>query len=71
MASMLFLQLPKEDRMMTPTAHTPAAVRAHSTPDPEVPPPTPEKDPPPDDMPMPEHAPIEEPTPPRAPVKTR
>lgn len=43
--------------------------RAHTTPEPDMPPPQPEKEPPPDEMPMPDHAPIEEPTPPRAPVK--
>ena len=43
--------------------------RAHSTPDPEVPPPQPEKDPPPDNMPVPDHAPIEEPTPKAPPLK--
>jgi protein TonB len=42
----------------------------HSTPDPDVPPPSPEKDPPPDHQPTPEHAPIEEPEPPKPAVKT-
>jgi protein TonB len=45
-------------------------IRAHSTPDPETPPPQPEKDPPPDNTPLPEQAPIEEPTPPKPPIKT-
>ena len=44
-------------------------IRTHSTPDPDVPPPQPEKDPPPDNTPLPEQAPIEEPTPPQPPVK--
>ncbi|WP_229217918.1 hypothetical protein [Rugamonas apoptosis] len=44
--------------------------RAHSTPEPDIPPPKPEKEPPPDEMPSPDHAPIEEPTPPRAPIQT-
>jgi hypothetical protein len=44
--------------------------RMHSTPDPDVPPPQPEKDPPPDNHPLPEHAPIEEPEPPKPAVKT-
>jgi protein TonB len=36
-------------------------VRAHQTPDPETPPPTPEKEPPPDIQPVPEAPPVEEP----------
>jgi len=43
--------------------------RAHSTPDPEVPPPEPEKDPPPDNTPLPDLPPIEEPEPPQPPIK--
>ena len=46
-----------------------AGVRAHSTPDPDVPPPQPEKDPPPDNMPVPDQAPIEEPEPKAPPIK--
>lgn len=55
------------------TGSTPIAVpvwRAHTTPEPDMPPPKPEKEPPPDEMPSPEHAPIEEPTPPRTPIQT-
>ena len=36
-----------------------AFIRAHTTPEPDVPPPEPEKDPPPDDTPLPETPPIE------------
>jgi hypothetical protein len=46
-------------------------IQAHSTPDPETPPPEPENDPPPDNMPMPETPPIEEPTFPRPPIQAR
>jgi hypothetical protein len=42
-------------------------LRAHSTPDPEVPPPDPRPDP--DDVPAPARAPVEEPTLPAVPVK--
>ncbi|GJI98355.1 hypothetical protein RugamoR57_50730 [Duganella caerulea] len=52
----------KEDRPMN--------TRAHTTPEPDMPPPQPEKDPPPDNMPLPDHAPIEEPQPKQPPVKT-
>jgi protein TonB len=55
--------------MNTPLT-TPRTLHAHSTPEPDMPPVEPEKDPPPDNTPMPEHAPIEEPTPPKVPVKT-
>lgn len=48
----------------------PARLRGHSTPEPDVPPPKPEKDPPPDNLPLPEHPPVEEPTPPKAPIRT-
>jgi hypothetical protein len=44
--------------------------RMHSTPDPDVPPPQPEKEPPPDHAPQPEHTPIEEPEPPKPPMQT-
>jgi hypothetical protein len=44
---------------------------AHTTPEPDIPPPEPQKDPPPDNTPLPEHAPVEEPTPPKIPVKTQ
>jgi hypothetical protein len=47
-----------------------AGQRAHTTPEPDMPPPKPEKDPPPDNMPMPDQAPIEEPHPPQPPIKT-
>lgn len=40
---------------------------AHSTPDPELPPPQPT--PTPDDVPAPTHAPVEEPEPPVPPIK--
>lgn len=43
--------------------------RAHTTPEPDMPPPTPETDPPPDNMPLPDQAPIEEPKPPEPPIK--
>jgi len=59
-----------EERAMTRTAHDKPAQQAHSTPEPDMPPPKPEKDPPPDNMPLPEQAPIEEPTPPQPPIKT-
>ncbi|NRR28752.1 hypothetical protein HSX11_01005 [Oxalobacteraceae bacterium] len=48
----------------------PPALRAHITPEPDEPPPKPEKDPPPHEQPLPEQAPIEEPTPPAPPIKT-
>ena len=41
--------------------------RAHSTPDPETPPPDPRQDP--DDVPAPERAPVREPDAPEPPVK--
>jgi protein TonB len=41
--------------------------RAHSTPDPDVPDPTPA--PVPDDVPSPAHAPVEEPRAPQPPIK--
>lgn len=44
------------------------ALRAHSTPDPDLPDPTPS--PMPDDVPPPTHAPVEEPTLPTPPIKT-
>jgi hypothetical protein len=47
----------------------PMNIRAHSTPEPDMPPPQPEKDPPPDNMPMPDQAPIEEPQPKQPPLK--
>lgn len=50
--------------------HSPVPHHAHTTPEPDVPPPKPEKEPPPDNMPLPDHAPIEEPQPPAAPIKT-
>jgi protein TonB len=59
---------PEEGCIMSATAQR--TYRAHITPDPETPPPQPEKDPPPDNYPTPEHAPIEEPEPPKTPVKT-
>lgn len=45
--------------------------RAHSTPDPETPPPQPHPTPPPtpDDVPGPTHAPVEEPTLPEPPIR--
>lgn len=44
--------------------------RAHSTPDPDLPPPDPKPNPLPDDVPAPAHAPVEEPTtPPVPPIK--
>jgi hypothetical protein len=46
-----------------------AFIRAHSTPEPDIPPPEPEKDPPPDNTPLPETPPIEEPEPPQPPMK--
>ena len=52
---------------MTHTAHEQIA---HSTPEPDMPPPKPEKDPPPDETPLPEQAPIEEQQPPQPPIKT-
>ncbi|WP_426191084.1 hypothetical protein [Massilia sp. DWR3-1-1] len=45
----------------------PSALRAHSTPDPDLPPPGPNPDP--DDVPPPDHAPIQEPTRPAPPIK--
>jgi hypothetical protein len=60
----------QEERAMTAIDQYAASQHAHSTPDPEVPPPQPEKDPPPDNMPMPDQAPIEEPTPKAPPIKT-
>lgn len=47
----------------------PARLRGHSTPEPDVPPPKPEKQPPPDNLPLPDHAPVEEPAPPKTPIK--
>jgi hypothetical protein len=44
-------------------------VHAHSTPDPETPPPVPEKEPPPDIQPVPEAPPVEEPRAPQPPIK--
>jgi hypothetical protein len=64
----LHLESLKGETAMTAIDSNP--LHAHSTPDPEVPPPQPEKDPPPDNMPMPEQAPIEEPTPKAPPIKT-
>jgi hypothetical protein len=46
-----------------------AFIRAHTTPEPDVPPPEPEKDPPPDNTPLPETPPIEEPVPKQPPMK--
>jgi hypothetical protein len=43
--------------------------RAHSTPDPEVPPSEPKPSPTPDDVPAPTHAPVEEPTRPEPPIR--
>lgn len=43
--------------------------RAHSTPDPDVPPPDPKPSPLPDDVPPPVNAPVEEPTLPVPPIK--
>jgi hypothetical protein len=43
--------------------------RAHSTPDPEIPPSEPKPNPMPDDVPMPTHAPVEEPTQPEPPIR--
>jgi len=43
------------------------SMRAHSTPDPDVPPPTPS--PTPDDVPAPTHAPVQEPKFPEPPIK--
>ena len=45
-----------------------AALRAHSTPDPDLPDPTPS--PMPDDVPPPVNAPVQEPTLPTPPIKT-
>lgn len=45
-----------------------AALRAHSTPDPDLPDPTPS--PMPDDVPPPTNAPVQEPTLPAPPIKT-
>lgn len=47
----------------------PGQQHVHSTPDPDVPSPTPEKDPPPDSTPEPEEPPIKEPTPKQPPMK--
>jgi hypothetical protein len=43
--------------------------RAHSTPDPEIPPAQPKPNPTPDDVPAPTHAPVEEPTQPEPPIR--
>ncbi|HEX9172873.1 MAG TPA: hypothetical protein VF861_09430 [Telluria sp.] len=48
---------------------TPTFQRAHSTPDPEVPPSEPKPNPTPDDVPAPTHAPVEEPTRPEPPIR--
>ncbi|MEC5160424.1 hypothetical protein ACFDR9_002668 [Janthinobacterium sp. CG_23.3] len=47
------------------------ARRAHSTPEPEIPPPDkdPEHSPVPEEDPIPEPVPVKEPTPPQAPIK--
>lgn len=47
---------------------SPGAVRTHSTPDPETPPPKPQPTPP-DEAPDPAHAPVEEPTRPEPPMR--
>jgi len=44
-------------------------LRAHSTPEPEQPPPQPDDDPQPNEQPLPQHAPIEEPQPKPHPVQ--
>jgi len=44
---------------------------AHSTPDPDLPPPDPKKNPDPDDVPPPSRAPVEEPTLPEPPIKAQ
>jgi hypothetical protein len=46
-----------------------ATQRAHSTPDPEIPPSEPTPNPMPDDVPAPTHAPVEEPTQPEPPIR--
>jgi hypothetical protein len=43
--------------------------RAHSTPDPEIPPSEPMPTPMPDDVPAPTHAPVEEPSQPAPPIR--
>ena len=43
--------------------------RAHSTPDPDLPPPEPKAPPVPEDVPPPVHAPVEEPAPPVPPIR--
>lgn len=53
---------------MTMQAPGRAALRAHSTPDPDLPDPTPS--PMPDDVPPPTNAPVQEPTLPAPPIKT-
>ena len=58
-----------EESTMPAITNTPAELRAHITPDPDVPPPPPEKEPPPDNTPLPEEPPIEEPTPKQPPMK--
>jgi hypothetical protein len=58
-----------EESTMPAMTNTPAELRAHITPDPDVPPPPPEKEPPPDNTPLPEEPPIEEPTPKQPPMK--
>lgn len=50
------------------TTSADSARRAHSTPDPDLPPPDP-KPPLPDDVPSPANAPVKEPTWPEPPVK--
>lgn len=49
----------------------PSLLRAHSTPDPEVPPSDPKQNPTPDDVPAPTHAPVEEPSQPEPPIRAR
>jgi hypothetical protein len=66
---MLFLPFTQEGRTMNATSPEPIR-RAHITPEPDIPPPEPQKDPPPDNTPLPEQPPVEEPTPPKIPIKT-
>jgi hypothetical protein len=61
-------------RELTGARLAPAPIRrAHSTPDPEMPPstptPTPHAPPVPDDEPIPSHAPVEEPRLPEPPIR--
>jgi protein TonB len=65
--SMSFLPYSQEDCAMD--THNPMR-HAHIAPEPDIPPPEPQKDPPPDNTPLPEQPPVEEPTPPKIPVKT-